>query len=276
MFVKRELLFDRFRVPLAEAGGAGPRIVVVNGAQQTMGSWSSFVRHFVRRGFRILLFDFPGQGRGEFLRGAPHLDLEQQVAITRAVMDAFSPDEPVNLLGGSWGSVVCAATAARHPERVRQMVLGSFRTAPNGRLLEIAETGRRYVAEGRLDALAALFVDGFGAGLPDGKKEQVRRQMRTLPREHAEQLVASSFLFADGADISRYVDLERIRARTLILNGSEDPIVDEENLAWAARRIPDCRGHLVPGVGHYLHNENPALLATYESFFRGGEPVLPG
>jgi pimeloyl-ACP methyl ester carboxylesterase len=275
MLRKRELQVGRFYVPTAQAGESGPLIVVVNGAQQTMGAWLSVVRHFAPRGFRVVVFDFPGQGRARILDGPPRVDLDDQVAITFAVMDAFSPEEPVNLLGGSWGSVVCAATAARHPERVRHMVLGSFQTAPNRLLLQIAADGRRHIEEGDLARLADLFIEGFGRGLAETKKEQIRRQIRSLPREQAEQLRAHSFQFVDDVDISRYVDLARIRARTLILNGDADPIVDRDNLESATRRIPNCTGRLVPGIGHFLHSERPALLSTYETFFRGEEPTIP-
>lgn len=275
MFSKGELLVGRFGIPTALAGESGPLIVVVNGAQQTMAASVSIVKHFAPRGFRVVLFDFPGQGRARVLEGPPRVELDEQIAVTLAVLDEFSPRDPVNLFGGSWGSVVCAATAARHPERVHQMLLGSFQTAPNRVLLELAATGRRYVDEGRLERLAELFIDGFGRGLPDAKKQQIRKQISSLPREHAEQLRAHSFLFVDDVDISRYVDLARIRARTLILNGATDPILDRDNLESATRRIPNCTGHLIPGIGHFLHNERPALLTTYETFFRGEEPTIP-
>jgi pimeloyl-ACP methyl ester carboxylesterase len=277
MFEKDEVRFGRFLVPTALVGHSGPLIVGVNGAQQTMGAWRSFVRHFSSRGFRVVLFDFPGQGRGRVLEGPQALDLGEQVAVTAAVLDHVSPEAPVDLIGGSWGAVLCAATAARHPRRVRQMLLGSFRTSANPALLEMARAGRRYVEEGRPERLAELFVEGFGARLPQAKKDQIRRQMRGLAPDQARHLYALSMLFADGADIARHVDLGQVRARTLILNGGADPIVDEENLHCAVRRIPDCVGYLVPDVGHFLHEECPSLLATYEAFFRGARFLpLPG
>jgi 3-oxoadipate enol-lactonase len=275
MFVKHELCVGRFHVPTAVAGKAGPALLGVNGAQQTMGAWGPLVRHFVPRGYRIILFDFPGQGRGRILHGPPALDLREQVEVATAVLDALCPGEPVHVIGGSWGAVVAAALAATHPHRIRRMLLGSFRTAANPALLEMSRAGRRHIEEGRPDRLADLFVDGFGAGLPEARKAQVRRQIAGLPQDQALHLHSLSLLFADGADIGRHVDLGRIRARTLILNGQDDPIVDRENLEWAVRRIPGCEGYLVPGVGHFLHEECPSLLATYEAFFRGAPLALP-
>jgi pimeloyl-ACP methyl ester carboxylesterase len=256
------------------AGETGPLIVGVNGAQQTMASWRSLVKHFVARGWRVLLFDFPGQGRGRVITGDPHVSLDEQVDVTRAVIDTASPDAPVNLIGGSWGAVVCATTSARHPARVRQLVLGSFRTAPNPVILDMAARGRQYIEEGNLGKLADLFVEGFGRGLPVARRQQILRQMEGLSDDQAANLHALSFLFADGADISRHVDLRCITARTLIINGGLDPIVDVGNLAHASALVPNCRTLLVPQAGHFLHNELPALLKVYEHFFGGGDPTI--
>src|ERR1700754_749139 len=109
MFNKSVVQTGRFEVPTAIAGGTGPLIVGVNGAQQTMGSWRALVKFFVPRGWRVLLFDFPGQGRGRIIDGGPDVSLDEQVEITRAVIDSISPAAPVNLIGGSWGAVVGAA-----------------------------------------------------------------------------------------------------------------------------------------------------------------------
>ena len=273
-FTKSNVETGRFRVPTAIAGETGPLLVGVNGAQQTMGSWRSLVKFFVPRGWRVLLFDFPGQGRGQILEGGADVSLDEQVDITRAVIDAVSPTMPVNLIGGSWGAVVSAALSARHPSRVRQVVLGSFRTAPNTVILELAARGRRYIEERRLDKLAELFVDGFGRCLPEIRRQQIYRQIADLPGEHAANLHALSYWFADGSDISRHADLRDITARTLIVNGGLDPIVDVDNLAHASTLVRDCRTLLVPEAGHFLHNELPALLTIYEHFFSGGEPTL--
>jgi pimeloyl-ACP methyl ester carboxylesterase len=274
VFNKAGLQTGRFWVPTAIAGGTGPLIVGVNGAQQTMGSWRALVKFFVARGWRVLLFDFPGQGRGRIIEGGPDVSLDEQVEITRAVIDSISATAPVNLIGGSWGAVVGAATAARHPARVRQLVLGSFRTAPNPVILDMAARGRRYIEEGNLGQLADLFVQGFGRGLPESRRQQIYRQIADLAADQAANLHALSFLFADGSDISRHVDLRQITARTLIINGALDPIVDTDNLAHAASLVPDCRTLLVPQAGHFLHNELPVLLAVYERFFAGGDPTL--
>lgn len=109
---------------------------------------------------------------------------------------------------------------------------------------------------------------------PNHVARQIYRQIADLSVEQAANLHSLSYLFADGSDISRHANLRHITARTLIVNGGLDPIVDIDNLAQASTLVPDCRTLLVPEAGHFLHNELPALLRLYEHFFRGGEPTL--
>ena len=62
--VKGELKLQRFVVPYRTYGGAKSTLVFINGIQQSMAMWHSFVRRF-SQSYRIVLFDFPNQGAGD-------------------------------------------------------------------------------------------------------------------------------------------------------------------------------------------------------------------
>ena len=70
----------------------------------------------------------------------------------------------------------------------------------------------------------------------------------------------------DYGDIGRLVDLSAIRARTLIVNGADDPIVDAGDGYEAARRIPHAEVRLLEGVGHFLHAEQPQIMDVFADF----------
>jgi hypothetical protein len=57
---------DRFLVPYRVYGRGDQFLVCVNAAQQTMAAWRSVVGYFSET-YRLLLFDFPGQGRAQIL-----------------------------------------------------------------------------------------------------------------------------------------------------------------------------------------------------------------
>jgi pimeloyl-ACP methyl ester carboxylesterase len=75
-----------------------------------------------------------------------------------------------------------------------------------------------------------------------------------------------------GADLRDFVDLERISAGTLVVNGAEDPLVDAADLARISNCLPLAEVSLVPGVGHFLHLERPSVVDIYLEFLQ--RPVL--
>ena len=57
-----------------------------------------------------------------------------------------------------------------------------------------------------------------------------------------------------------------IKAKTLIINGEHDTIMNLEDLDLLANQIPDCETKVVEGVGHFLHNEREDILGIYSKF----------
>ena len=90
--VKGELKLQRFVVPYRTYGGAKSTLVFINGIQQSMAMWHSFVRRF-SQSYRIVLFDFPNQGAGRIVEGSFYLSLEEQVDILEAVINAVSGED---------------------------------------------------------------------------------------------------------------------------------------------------------------------------------------
>ena len=62
------------------------------------------------------------------------------------------------------------------------------------------------------------------------------------------------------------LDLSRITAQTLIINGADDTIIDLDDMHVAAKLIPNCETILVENAGHFLHFEQPELLDLYAEF----------
>ena len=262
-----ELTIGRFGIPYAVAGD-GPRcLVCVNALQQTMGAWRPFISRFGNDPrYRLVMFDFPHQGRALVRWGAADVPLMEQVTILSAVVQQFSQHAPVALTGGSWGSVIAAAYAATYPSRVRGLILGSFRTSPNDLLRSITRQGMELVNRGDAAGVGALFVEGFAKGMRPAGRERLLEQFRKLTPRQLAQMVLQGQVLLDHGDIEDFVDLTAIRARTLIVNGADDPIVDQEDAWEAACRIPDSEVRILPDVGHFLHIERPDVMDVYDDF----------
>ena len=59
---KGNLEFERFLIPYMIFGDKKQSLILLNGAQQSMGVWRSFIPHFIDL-YQIITFDFPGQGK---------------------------------------------------------------------------------------------------------------------------------------------------------------------------------------------------------------------
>jgi pimeloyl-ACP methyl ester carboxylesterase len=245
-----------------------PVLICVNGMQQTMAMWRSVLKRMSGTGYQTVLFDFPNQGRAAGMNRhlmTSSLSVAEQVEVLAAVADHVSPGQPVALLGGSWGALIAAAYASSHSRRVSRLVLGSFQTHPNDKLRQVARDGRALVEAGRGAELGELFVAEFGAGMDAMRQSAIEEQLRTLGPEQYRQMYDQAKLLVDNVDFASMVDLDRIVARTLIVNGERDPIVDWVSTPRTAARFRSASFEIVP-AGHFLHFERPEIVETYATF----------
>jgi non-heme chloroperoxidase len=58
----------------------------------------------------------------------------------------------------------------------------------------------------------------------------------------------------------------------LVLRGEKDDWIPLADLRAMAAAMPDCRLVIVPGIGHSMNLEQPALYAGYFGAWFGGLP----
>ena len=75
-------------------------------------------------------------------------------------------------------------------------------------------------------------------------------------------------------DLTKYIDLSKIRVNTLVIMGQHDTIMDLFDAKKAAEGIPQGQYVVVKGAGHFLHWENDAILDVYRAFFKQNLPEL--
>ena len=80
---------------------------------------------------------------------------------------------------------------------------------------------------------------------------------------------------ATGASYVGGLRQRGIRARTLVMHGEADRVVDPRNARLLAARIPHARLVTFPGLGHLFFWEDPAGFAAVVTSFLldGGEDV---
>lgn len=246
---------QRLRVSLV-GEGLGRPLLLVNGIGATGDLWDDFRAHVADR--ETIAFDAPGVGGSP----APLYPFRIDWFARRLadLVDALGHDR-VDVLGLSWGGALAQEFAIRHPDRVRRLVLAA--TTPGvvslpGRpsALWILMTPRRYYDGDYLAEVAPTLYGGSVRDHPEMmvRHGHVRATRPPTPWGYLGQLMA----------LRRWTSLPRLprmRMRTLVLAGDDDPIIPLTNGRLIARLAPNARLHVVEGGGHLFLFTRPAEMA---------------
>ncbi len=262
-------------------GDAGaPAILLVMGLGMPGVAWPDpFVDGLVAAGFRAIRFDNRDCGRSGKVAGGRVPDL--RIAIARALLrrrviapytlDDMAADtvglqdalgiERAHLVGASMGGMIAQNVAALYPQRVASLtsiMSSTGNPSPRvalGRPRALRAILARPAGTSDVEALVEHYVRVFGViGSPgfavDG--ELLRRNLRRIvsrgihPAGTARQLLA---ILASG---DRRALLARIAAPTLIVHGSDDPLLPVAAGHDTALHIPGARLEIIEGMGHDL------------------------
>lgn len=170
-----------------------------------------------------------------------------------------------DIVGHSHGGAVAMMLAARHPERVRRLIL--FAPAnpwshPGDRLVRIFSThlGRLVARIGpylpsRMQQAGLDRVYGDPARIPAGCLEAYIHDLR-VPGTMRHILNIVSGWFADMASLQ--AALPRVAGvPTLLLWGDRDYVVDVASAVPLERVLQSSELHIIPGGGHILFEEFP-------------------
>ena len=269
---KGAINIGRFEIPYRKYGDDDHLLMCVSGALQTMAIWRTVVKRFAEH-FTVVIFDMPGIGRSEIKSGSAHVTVEEQLEILHTLIEETHPGGELTLAGSSWGTAIAAAYAALRPDAVQHLVLSSFGMKPNAGMEVLVRRAIAVYREGDYAKGADLILEMFGNQIGETYKQQIISQFKHLSDAHAEAFYEHTSNILKLGRLDDVIDLTQIKARTFIINGEDDTIIDIEDMYIAERLIPNCQIRLVEGVGHFLHFERPELLDEYAEFLLVTEPA---
>src|SRR4051812_3534188 len=239
-----------YRIHWVDAGAGAETVVLLHGLSGSARWWQRNIPALaVAR--RVAVPDVIGFGRSRLRGRLP--DVPAVADVLAEWLASISPD-PVHLVGHSMGGHLAIHVAARHPERVRRLVLVDAGGVPRAR------TPRN------------LLRLAFEAGPP-------RRwgDPRFLPVIWRDALVAGPFTVLRGlrnvlADDVRPL-LPRIAAPTLIVWGARDGLVPLEHGRLMRRTIPGARLLVIPRAYHNCMVDRPTEFNAAVLRFLDGEEV---
>jgi pimeloyl-ACP methyl ester carboxylesterase len=232
-----------------------PWLVLIQGMGFDRFGWEPVLPN-LRRHFRLVLVDNRGCGRSD--RPAGLFAVADMAGDIVAVLDAAGIRR-AHVLGASLGGMVAQELAVAHSERVDGLVLAC--TTPGWPF-----------AYPMPDASVRLILATAGLTAEVARRRHTENALSTRTvQDHPElvdQLIelqgsqpadprARSAQAAAGALYAGRLRQARIGARTLVLHGGADTVVDPRNGRLLADRIPDARLVTFPDLGHLLFWEDP-------------------
>ena len=247
-----------------------PWLVLIQGMGFDRFGWEPVLSR-LRRHFRLVLVDNRGFGRSS--RPAGSFAVADMAGDIVAVLDAAGIGR-AHVLGMSLGGMVAQELAIARPERVDGLVLAGTSPgwpfaypmpAASVRLIAAtarmaAETARRRHTENALSARTVRH-----------RPEIVRRLLELQASRPADPGALAAQAVA-GARYAGRLRQARIRARTLVLHGGADAVVDPRNGRLLADRIPGARLMIFPELGHLLFWEDPDGFAGAVTSFLLADP----
>jgi pimeloyl-ACP methyl ester carboxylesterase len=253
-----------------------PLFVFLHGWADT-GSTFQFVVDALQSNWRVIAPDWRGFGRT--VHRAESYWFPDYLADLHALLDAYSPDTPVRLVGHSMGANVASLYAGAMPERVSALVNVEGFGLKNTDPLEAPQRYRDWLESGR-ETLEFSTYENF-----DDLASRIRKRNPGLAASQADFVAREWAVLDDGvirlrADprhklpnpvLYRRAEAEacwrNVSAPVLVVRGDRSTLATQFGLS-SDLPFPNQRNVLVDRTGHMIHFEAPASLAAeIESFF---------
>jgi poly(3-hydroxyalkanoate) depolymerase len=238
-----------------------PPLLLFNGVGANLELVEAFVAA-LDEAIPVVVFDIPGVG------GSPAPRLPYRFSgvarLGHDLMPRLGHDWTLDVLGVSWGGAVAQQFARSFPARCRRLVLAA--TSPGaimvpGKFSALAKLAspRRYLDADYMRRVGADLYGGAYRKNPERLQELVRHIKPPGGLGYAYQLLA-------GAGWSSLPWLRRLSQPTLILHGTDDPIVPLTNAKILGALIPGSRLHVIDD-GHLFLVSRAREIAPIVSKF---------
>jgi pimeloyl-ACP methyl ester carboxylesterase len=253
----------------------GPRddpqpLVLLHGTSASLHTWDGWASA-LRDGRRVIRFDLPGFGLTGPLPPLARYDFETYVRVVLGVFDALGLDRVV-LAGNSFGGNIAWEVAAAAPGRVDALILvDSAGFPPSATSIPLGfRLARTPVVRDLMEYVLPRSVVTSSLRNVYGDPSRVTPELVDRYYEltlRAGNRAALPRRLAEAPAGQRTHLLAEVRAPTLILWGERDRLIPPSDAQLFARALPGAELHVLPGLGHVPHEEDPeTTTALVRSF----------
>lgn len=261
---------------MGEAGT--PVVLLLHGTGAASHSWRD-VAPRLAEDFTVIVPDLPGHG---FSSPLLRLSLPAVATALAALLERIG-HAPVLIVGHSAGAAIAMTMAARNMAAPRAIVsLGGAILPFPGLAGSLFPTLAKWIfvnpfvpqlvaARARGPGEVGTYMKRVSGSVVDARGLALyERLFRSSGHVRGALALMAGW---DLEALSR--ELDRVRAPVLLLHGERDATIPAKTAAKVARRLPDARAEIIPGLGHLAHEEDPATHAARIRDFAVATGVLP-
>ncbi|SEQ79551.1 2-hydroxy-6-ketonona-2,4-dienedioate hydrolase [Azotobacter beijerinckii] len=244
-----------------DCGAGAETVVMLHGSGPGASGWANFNRNLeplVAAGYRVILMDCPGWSKSDpIVCSGSRSDLNARAL--KGLLDAIDIDR-AHLVGNSMGGHSAVAFALANPQRVGKLVLmggGTGGASPFAPMptegIKLLQGLYREPTIDNLKKMMSVFV--YDTSELTEELFQTRLDNMLSRRDHLENFVASL-----AANPKQFPDfgprLSEIKARTLIVWGSNDRFVPMDTGLRLLAGLPNAELHVFNRCGHWAQWEH--------------------
>lgn len=236
--MEKTFYFDDQKIYYRERGTGYPIIIIHGWGSQHLEDYSEFQDLLASRGFRVIFPNFPGFGKSSLSEHAWVID--DYIKCILALANKLKL-EKLSLLGHSWGTTIAVKFAAKHPERLYNLIL----CGP-----EVLSIGWRTKVR-RLSKFKRLFDNSFSlvtrivAFLPFKNVYSFLKRTTGVMRENLRLMIKEN--------VAQY--LEEINVPTLIIWGDKDRAILEKSVRFINQKMGHSELKVVKGGPHAIRED---------------------
>jgi pimeloyl-ACP methyl ester carboxylesterase len=249
---------------------SGPPVVLIHGYTDNARDWVPMLP-YLSKGFRLILVDIRGHGQSTKPECCySRLDFAYDIKL---LLDALNVKK-ADIVGHSLGSIIAQTFAEYWPERTSRVVLisstggeppGAPKKAPQ---FDFAAAIRKLKEP--IDPNSPFMIAWWDSPTPVDP-DFIRRQRKDAAGIPLRVWLAvlDQGLSSDNAYIDLQRTLPRLKAPTLLIWGSKDPIMEEPVRQTLRKGLPAAKVKVFPGLGHNPFWEDPQGVADVINAFLG-------
>jgi pimeloyl-ACP methyl ester carboxylesterase len=262
------------RMHVAEAGEGDP-VLLLHGFPQHWWAWRGVIPRLAEN-HRVIVPDLRGAGWTDVPRNGYERD--QLVADVMALLDALEV-ERVHVVAHDWSALIGFFLCFDHPERVRSYLclaiphpyvrldpraLPAFRHLWFQYVIATPGLGPRLLRSGH-QRFVRRIIRGFSADSTEWSETDL--EMFAAPLRDPARATAAGSLYrglilreAGRIAMGRYRD-RRLTTPTVVVCGSEDPVMRPEFLGGYEDHADDLTIDVIAGASHFIPDEQPDAVA---------------